>query len=112
MKISIIFSTLVLWLAIMSTSATRRLGAVQDQSSNVQRVLNVGDIKNRLVFEQAIGGRAGSTGGMTTYDRAKTSYETIQAKTMAYPPRDLQTTRSMTFEQFCSSFTVCTCLSA
>jgi hypothetical protein len=121
MNISIIFSTLVLRMstvAIMATSATHLLGKVQDQSSNVQRVLNVGDIKNRLVFEQAMSGSGGSIGGMTTSAWARTVHqqqqtgETIQAKIMAHPPRDLQTTRSMSFEEFCSTVTVCICSEA
>jgi hypothetical protein len=100
----------------MSMSATHRLRKAEDKGNNVQRVLRDiknRDIKNHLLFEQATGGKVGSIEAITPSSLAKTSrqqqqtVETIQTKMMANFPRELQTTRSMPFEQFCSSVSVC-----
>lgn len=93
-------------------SSIRRLG--QTENKDFQRQLNYRDIKNRLIFERSIGLRGGtsSTRGMTTPARASTdqeqqkSIETITTKVHQHRPRSLQATRSMSFQEFCSTVEV------
>jgi hypothetical protein len=118
MMISNISSLLVLMLSTvvtMSTSETHRLRQAQDRNGSAQRVLHFREVKNHVLFKQAMGGQVGSTGGITRSARAETLHqqqrtlEALQANIMAYPRRELQTAQSMTFEQFCSTVTVCIC---
>jgi hypothetical protein len=108
------FFTLVLSLlstgATMAMSGPRRLGQTQNRGSNFQRSLNFGDIKNRLLFEQAVGRSGGSNigfdGGMaharSLHQQHLQNIEAIKGTMKADPSRELQTTESMTFDEFCS----------
>lgn len=118
----LIFFPLFLVMTSMSASATsaslttdpsiRRLG--QTENKDVERQLNYRDISNRLIFEHSIGlsGGTSSTRGMSTPARASTaqeqqkSIETIQTKVHQHRPRSLQATRSMSFQEFCSTVVV------
>jgi hypothetical protein len=118
MMILIISSLLVLSLSTvvtMSTSEPHRLRQAQDRSTSDQRILHFRDIKNHVLFERAMGGKVGSTGGMTPSARAEKIHQqqrtldALQANVMAFPRREQQAAQGMSFEQFCSAVTVCIC---
>ena len=94
MTIILLFSTLVLSLlstkAAMSMSGPRRLGQTQ-----------------------ALGGRGGSSSGFDggiaharAVHQSQQNVEAIKATMKAYPPRKLQTTERITFDEFCSIVSV------
>lgn len=97
----------------ISQSAVRRLDKADHNGKYVHRHLSFRAIKMRLEFEQAMGfSGSASTKGMTPSARASTAQKqqqtvgTLKAKIKTHRPRELQSYRSMSFQDFCSTVEV------
>jgi hypothetical protein len=89
---------------------------VDDQ--NLHRNLNFSDLKNRLVFEHAIGVGSGSSSSSTRSAapvRASIAQQqqevvaTIKAKAKEHRPRSLQAAGGISFQDFCTNVEVSVC---
>jgi hypothetical protein len=117
MKTTLLFFLLAL--SLMSNVASMSRSEPGIRGNSIQRRLNFGDIKDHLLFEQAVGGSGGDIsgfdGGMAharSLHQHQQNVEAIKATVKAYPPRELQTTQSITFDEFCSNFSVSICSGA
>jgi hypothetical protein len=123
MMISFVFSIFMLSLSTVATMSTsenephhlRKAQDWSDWNTSAERILHFRDVKNHVLFERAMGGKVGSTGGMTPSARAKKlhqqqrTFDALQTNVMAFPRREQQASQGMSFEQFCSAVTVCIC---